>query len=286
MKDRKVIDDQIRSSVTGSFIKLSNGTVHYELGGPEDGKQVVLVCGLVTPLFGWDKTFKALADDGYRVLRFDLYGRGFSDRPDMKYTPDVFVHQLHELMLALKLKKKITLVGWSMGGAISMFYSSKYPEKISKLVLVASAGFPPKLPLAFKLLTVPVFGKWLMSKFGEKSIFKGLRGHFSDPDAYPDYYKNSTIQMQYKGFKRTLLSTMINFPFNQLSPLVAKIGKLPIPVLLIWGKKDDITPYDSVTQFKEAIPHAQLLDFKEAKHAVHYEYYKQVNEEIIAFLGA
>ena len=125
-----------------------------------------------------------------------------------------------------------------------------------------------------------------MSKFGEKSIFKGLRGHFSDPDAYPDYYKNSKIHMQYKGFKRTLLSTMINFPFNQLSPLVVKIGKLPIPVLLIWGKKDDITPYDSVTQFKETIPHAQLFDFKEAKHAVHYEYYQQVNEEIIAFLGA
>ena len=223
MKDRKLIDDQIRSSVTGSFIKLLNGTVHYELAGPEDGKQVVLVCGLVTPLFGWDKTFKALVDDGYRVLRFDLYGRGFSDRPDMKYTPDVFVHQLHELMLALKLKK---------------------------------------------------------------NIFKGLRGHFSDPDAYPDYYKNSKIQMQYKGFKRSLLSTMINFPFNQLSPLVVKVGKLSIPVLLIWGKKDDITPYDSVIQFKEAIPHAQLLDFKEAKHAVHYEYYQKVNEKIIAFLGA
>ncbi|MBU3916738.1 alpha/beta hydrolase, partial [bacterium] len=220
-----------------------------------------------------------------RVLRYDLFGRGFSDRPELKYEPEVFVQQLHELMSALKLDKKVTLVGWSMGGAISMYYARKYPDKVSKLVLTASAGFPPKLPMALKLLTLPGLGRWLMSKVGEKSTFAALKGHFSNHDLFPEYYENSKVQMRYKGFKRTLLSTLVNFPFNDLPPLVAEVGRHPRPVLLIWGKKDEITPYEAAAKFKEFIPNLELLDFENAKHAVHYEHFQEVNEKMIAFLN-
>ncbi len=166
-----------------------------------------------------------------------------------------------------------------------MYYARKYPDKVSKLVLTASAGFPPKLPFALKLLTLPGLGKWLMSKIGEKSTFAALQGHFSNPDKFPEYYEKSKVQMQYKGFKRTLLSTLANFPFNELPPLVSDVGKHPRPVLLIWGKKDEITPYEGAIRFKESIPHLELLDFEEAKHAVHYEHFQEVNAKMIAFLN-
>lgn len=57
------------------FAKLSDGTVAYELTGPESGELVVLVHGVSGPMMVWDKTVPALNAAGFRTLRFDLYGR-------------------------------------------------------------------------------------------------------------------------------------------------------------------------------------------------------------------
>ncbi len=47
-----------------------------------------------------------------------------------------------------------------------------------------------------------------------------------------------------------------------------------------------ITPYEGAAQFKKFIPHLELLDFEDAKHAVHYEYSQEVNEKVIVFLSS
>ena len=75
-------------------MQLSQGYVHYELGGPVGGEKVVLVHGLSVPYYIWDPTFDALTEAGFRVLRYDLYGRGFSDRPKLRYDADLFDEQL------------------------------------------------------------------------------------------------------------------------------------------------------------------------------------------------
>ncbi len=83
---------------SGSFVALSDGCTHYELGGPQDGRPVALVHGFSVPYFIWDPTFRFLADSGFRVLRYDLFGRGFSDRPHLRYDIDLFCKQLRELL--------------------------------------------------------------------------------------------------------------------------------------------------------------------------------------------
>ena len=79
--------------------------VHYELEGPADGQPVVLVHGFSVPYYIWDPTFPALAAAGLRVLRYDLFGRGYSDRPDLPYTMELFVRQLKDLLEALQVNK-------------------------------------------------------------------------------------------------------------------------------------------------------------------------------------
>ncbi len=71
---------------------------------------------------------------------------------------------------------------------------------------------------------------------------------------------------------------------NELKPLVTEVGQHSRPVLLIWGKKDELTPYEGAVKFRDAIPHSELLDFDNAKHAVHYEHSQSVNEKLIEFL--
>ena len=70
------LTDVVRQSTGGSFLKLPDGVVHYELAGAEDARTVVLVHGFSVPYYIWDPTCTALLQAGFRVLRYDLYGRG------------------------------------------------------------------------------------------------------------------------------------------------------------------------------------------------------------------
>src|SRR5579859_5611209 len=74
------LDASERRNVPGSFIQLSDGVTHYELSGPDTGRLVVLVHGFSVPYYIWDSTFSRLVREGFRVLRYDEFGRGFSDR--------------------------------------------------------------------------------------------------------------------------------------------------------------------------------------------------------------
>jgi len=104
------LDDAARRHAPGDFIRLPDGMVHYELAGPADKTQVVFVHGFSVPYYIWDHTFPALAEAGFRALRYDLFGRGYSDRPDLPYNLELFVRQLRDLLTALQIPGPIALV--------------------------------------------------------------------------------------------------------------------------------------------------------------------------------
>jgi len=60
-EEKTTLDDEIRAALPGQFVELSDGVVHYELAGPENGPTVVLVHGFSVPYYVWDPTFDALA---------------------------------------------------------------------------------------------------------------------------------------------------------------------------------------------------------------------------------
>ena len=110
------IDQAVRASAPGQFVRLSDGFTHYEIGGPADGRVVVLAAGISVPYYIWDPTFAALVQAGFRVLRYDYYGRGYSDRPDIAYSQDLYVRQLAELLDAVHITQPIDLAGLSTAG--------------------------------------------------------------------------------------------------------------------------------------------------------------------------
>src|SRR5262245_47281480 len=81
------LDQSVRSQAPGKFIKLSDGFVHYQLIGPSEAPTVALVPGATVPFFVWDPIIDPLLKAGVRVLRFDLFGRGYSDRPNLRNDP-------------------------------------------------------------------------------------------------------------------------------------------------------------------------------------------------------
>ncbi|KAF8702342.1 hypothetical protein AX14_014407 [Amanita brunnescens Koide BX004] len=124
----------------GAYAPLPFGKVRYWLLGPEKGQKVILIHGLSIPAIIWRDVAPTLAASGYRVLLYDLYGRGYSDAPQITYDTNLYTTQLALLMQYLKWDKAI-VVGISMGGGIAAAFTSQYPYLVDdRVVLIASAG--------------------------------------------------------------------------------------------------------------------------------------------------
>src|SRR4051812_46443896 len=134
--ERAELTDTVRNGAPGRFVRLSDGMTHYDIAGPDTGRVVVLVHGFSVPYYIWDSTSARLSNAGYRVVRYDEYGRGLSDRPDVPYADDLYDRQLAELLDSLKITDRVDLAGVSMGGAVTGMFAGRHPKRVRSLVLV------------------------------------------------------------------------------------------------------------------------------------------------------
>ena len=281
----KELDETARQQADGSFITLTDGVTHYELGGAENGQPVVLVHGFSTPYFIFDTTFEFLVNSGFRVLRYDLIGRGYSDRPHVDYNIHLFVRQLKDLLDTLGLKQ-VTLVGLSMGGSITAAFISENPDYVSKVVLIDPAG-ANRLAYSWilKALKIPIIGELALGFFGSTSMAKGVASDLFDPKVVDHYQNQYKIQMQYKGFKYALLSTMRNGMLESFNETYASVGKLCKPTLLFWGMNDRTVPIEYSKLILKAMPHVEFHAIENCGHIPHYEKPEIVNPILWEFLS-
>jgi pimeloyl-ACP methyl ester carboxylesterase len=283
------MDSAARAGTDGKYIALSDGIVHYEASGPEGAPTVIFIHGISNPYHVWEANFPTVADAGYRVVRYDRYGVGFSDRPrGIRYNPNLFDRQLLELVGKLKVKTPLTLVGSSLGGAISVIFAERHPELVNGLILVSPAGFPlPKTSSTgfFNLLRLPGVGEYLIRLLGEKiSDPTGQGTDLYDQALLPGYVERLKGLERYKGTLSAWLSTMRHFPIQGLESSYRAVADSGKPVLLVWGKEDRVLPFATAEKVMAAMSQAELLAVEQAGHASHYEKSAAVNAAILSFL--
>ena len=100
-RESLTLNDETRRNVPGQFVRLHDGVTHYEIGGPSGGTPLLLIPGFSTPYNLWDPTFAGLTAAGIRVVRYELFGRGYSDRPTAAYDADFYDRQIVDLLDAL-----------------------------------------------------------------------------------------------------------------------------------------------------------------------------------------
>jgi pimeloyl-ACP methyl ester carboxylesterase len=282
--ETKELHEATRSSAPGSFVGLSDGCTHYELGGEQGGQPVVLVHGFSVPYFIWDPTFAFLTASGFRVLRYDLFGRGFSDRPNLRYDVDLFCKQLRELLDILGLDR-VNLIGLSMGGPISATFTDRYPERVRKLVLIDPAGASPvTFPRVLKAATTPGFGELALGLFGSGGLSRGVKSDFYDPAHVKAFVQRYMVQMEYKGFMRALLSTIRNGMLGEFSEAYRQVGRQGTPTLLFWGRNDRTVPFAHSDDIRAAIPQTEFHAFDRCGHIPHYEKPDEANPLLLEFL--
>ncbi|EPG73519.1 alpha/beta hydrolase family protein [Leptospira fainei serovar Hurstbridge str. BUT 6] len=272
---------EIRSKVEGKFVRLSKGLTHYEISGPEKGRLVVLVHGFSVPYFIWDSTTNALVKAGFKVLRFDLYGRGYSDRPETIYDIQLFQAQLEELLTALKVSETFDIIGLSMGGPISASFVSKNSERIGKVVLIDPFSEKAKIfPLNLRGI-----GEYLSTSILIPAMPKRLAGEFFDPEKIPNGWNEKyQEQMKFKGFGSAILSSLRHLLSHDPKPIYENLANTEKPILLIWGEEDRTTPLATGSYVKELIKPSFLLVSKSG-HLPHIEHPEIVFPALINFLS-
>ena len=279
------INEVSRSNLPGDFIELSNGFTHYQLQGSIEAPLVVLVHGFSTPNFIWDPTFDALLAAGYRVLRYDLFGRGYSDRPFHVYNRELFSRQLSELLKGLDIIGKFSLFGLSMGGIIAGDYAVNNPDRISHLGLFDPAGADAgPMPLMMKIGLIPGLGEILLSLLGNKRIEKFLVNDFFNIKDISSVIEQIRPQLKYKGYKRALLSTLRAGVLNEAKDIYQNIGEGDLPVLLLWGEEDKAVPFEQSESMIKLIPQTEFHPITGSGHIPHYDKPEIVNPILLEFL--
>jgi pimeloyl-ACP methyl ester carboxylesterase len=119
------------------FVEVDGLRVRYRSAG-EYGPVLVLLHGIGRTLEDWSENMLALGES-HRVFAPDFPGCGFSDKPVLPYTIPFLAGFVRDFLRVLNLER-VTLVGNSMGGGISLEFSAQFPGLLEGLVLVAPAG--------------------------------------------------------------------------------------------------------------------------------------------------
>jgi pimeloyl-ACP methyl ester carboxylesterase len=284
LRETRELNETARNETGDSFIELTDGITHYQMGGNEDDDPIVLVHGFSVPYFIFDPTYEFLCKRGFHVLRYDLIGRGLSDRPRLNYDIHLFVRQLKDLLDALTFKK-VHLLGLSMGGPITAAFIDQYPEYVLSHILIDPAGVRAlQLSRLLKVGTLPFLGELILGLVGSDGMVKNIAADLFTPELVQEFQEKYKVQMQFHGFQRAILSTIRNRMLESFFGVYERVGKLGIPTLVFWGRQDATIPFEHSANLLKAIPHAQLVVIENCGHIPHYERPSEVHPILLEFL--
>src|SRR5690349_13369450 len=191
-----------------------------------------------------------------RVVALDLRGHGLSDKPNRGYDMPQLVSDLETALILLKVKGKFVLVGHSYGGAIATEYALKHPDRVERLILMATAGEFRLQPMLQLVLSLPIWLLRLVAPFTRKWLF-------APPQVLKQIYFQTMAR--WNGWE--------------------KFRALQIPTLVIRGNRDIVFERSRYERVRELIPGAEEADIGVSGHLVMLERREAVGRAIERFLS-
>lgn len=251
-------------------VMLGPYRIHYMVAG--EGKPLVLVHGLAGRAENWLTLVPEFTRNGYKVYAPDLLGYGRSEQPDVDYSIALEEDMLAKFLDSQKLENP-DMAGWSMGGWISLKYAADHPQRVHRLVLMDSAG------LLFDAVNAPALRPKTEAQLAH--MMEVLTPH---PQPIPsfiarDILRNFAINdwvvgraLQSMGTGRDLMD--------------GKMQTVNMPVLIIWGKQDVLTPMSVAEGMHKGMPQSLLYVFDGTGHLAPTERAIPVADSVVDFLKA
>ncbi|TVR09771.1 MAG: alpha/beta hydrolase [Phormidium sp. GEM2.Bin31] len=212
----------------------------------------------------------------------DLLGFGFTVRsPQGAVSPDAIKAHLYGFWQQA-IARPVVLVGASMGGAAAIDFALTYPEAVERVVLLDSAG----------IAKGPVIGKYLFPPFDSLAANFLRRPGVRNQISYSAYFDKSfnsadarccaALHLDCEGWKQALIKFTKSGGFPSLT---AKLPQLELPTLVIWGEEDRILGTDDAGEFRQRLPHGELVWIPCCGHVPHLERPNTTRRAIEGFLG-
>ncbi|HWX78821.1 MAG TPA: alpha/beta hydrolase [Steroidobacteraceae bacterium] len=249
------------------FVQIAGMNVHLRDEGPaDDPVPIILIHGTSASLHTWEGWASVLRTH-HRVVSFDLPGFGLTGpAPSGDYSAAANVRFMRALLDRLDIQHCV-LAGNSLGGNIALETAYAFPERVDKLVLVDSGGYPAvstSVPIGFRVARIPVLNRLMQSMLPRGLIESSLRNVYGDPakvtPALVDRYFDMTLR---EGNRSALLQRFGKTDFGSHS---SRIASLKLPTLIIWGGRDHLIPPENAEHFHRDIAGSSLVVFGDLGH--------------------
>ena len=265
------------------FVPVRGARLRVREEGSGDALPAVFVHGFGSRLEAWRAVQPALAV-GRRTLSFDQRGFGLSERSAQGYGPKEHAADLLALMDALQLPR-VVLVAHSYGASVALQAALDAPERVAGVVLVSPFALDEQLNSTLRWAQVPGLGEWMYA-----TSFRGFSGEkyqlaFADGGRFATLAALDVVEAMQAipGTREAALATVRAMDYREVAERYRELG---VPVRVVWGEADRVTPIRTLPRFAERLPQATFVRVPGVGHMPSWEAPSVVIEAVQAVLAA
>lgn len=275
-----------QSQATPRYASVEQGQIEYYRIGK--GSPIVLIPGYATDATSWNRDFLAELSEQHELIILNNRNVSGSRFNTTQYSSKALANDVDQLIRHLRLQKPAVL-GISMGGMIAQQVAAQHPKDVGQLILINTAisghkSVRPNKAMEEKMLNIPAsnvgfyhvaVNSFFPTSWKPQAAYSLANDRFK-PGVYHEIDRQAVTPQQ-----RELLMTWAND-----NATAKKLGKLPVPTLVLNGEADIVIPPVNSVILAKTIPHAQLIRWKDGGHAMIYQYPTDIAESINDFIKA
>jgi pimeloyl-ACP methyl ester carboxylesterase len=259
-----------RMGLQSQTVMLSGYPIHYLVAG--EGKPVVMIHGLGGRAEDWLALIPALTRSGYKVYAPDLLGFGRSARPDVDYSIALQTDVIRQFMDSQKLQLA-DVVGWSMGGWIALRLAEQSPGRVRRLVVIDSAG-----------LKFDAVNAGALRPKNEADLARMMQVLTPHPRPIPSFYARELLHSL--ADQDWIIDRAMKSMYTGKDLMDGKMDAVKMPVLIVWGDQDVLTPLSIGEHMHDAMPQSVLQVVHGCGHLAPVECSPRVLSGMMQFLNA
>lgn len=240
---------------------------------------ILLLHGFDSSLLEFRRLFPLLANR-QETWAVDLLGAGFTEcDPTLSVNPTTIQQHLLSVITTW-IKRPVTLVGASLGGAVAIDFALQHPNWVRSLVLIDSVGFSGSFPVGqfLPLYLVEMGANWL--SFRKRVALAAASAIPIVNSTLLDALRCSILHQEMTTWKTAITSFTQSGGYGNLGDRVAAINR---PTLIVWGAADDVLGTADATRFEQAISGSQLVWIPNAGHVPHVDQPHTVAQHLLTF---
>ena len=243
------------------YMTIDDTIIRYDIQG--EGPAVVMLHGYASSLNVWDRVHQEIVKTR-KVIRLDLKGFGWSSRPEGDYSPKAQAEIVWLLLQKLNIQT-FDLVAHSWGSSVALQMALMEPKRIKRLALYDAWVYEEQLPAFFVWSRVPTFGETLFRMWYKERIDDRMAAAFYRPQ---DAFEQEFVDHVQSTLERpgTVAAALASARGQQYTEIQKDYKNIDIPVLLLWGEQDVVSPIWVAEQLAYELPKAQIQSFGSCGH--------------------